>query len=323
MKVSIVLAAVAIAVAGGAARPAVAQQIPLHVFQPAERASAADFNANFNNLRVAIEAVTRRNAELVNRVRDLEASLATARQLNGILSIVNVNDVRTVRLTGVNFQVVNGLNRTETVNGAGNILVGYDEPHTFASTKPLCSAARALTGALLDTEADCLAAGEVFGTQHKSGSHNLVLGTQNGYSSFAGIVAGRLNYSNEMYASVLGGVDNRASGRFSAIVTAQGSATRGNSAAILGGIGNQANGSHAAVAGGVGNVANGAQSLVVGGERNEAPGEKAVVLGGFRNVVSGRQATLAGGRVNTVSGTAASLLGGANRAVSAEAASTP
>jgi hypothetical protein len=305
------------------AQPTFAQQIPLHVFQPGERASAADFNTNFNNLRLAIEAVNRRNADLVNRIRDLEASLAAARQLNGILSVETIGDVRTVRLTGVNFQVVNGLNRTESVNGAGNILIGYDEPTTFASIAPLCSAARALNGVLLATEADCLAAGEVFGTRHKSGSHNLVLGAQNGYSSFAGIVAGRLNYSNEMYASVLGGADNRASGRFSAILTAQGSTTRGNSSAILGGIGGQANGSHAAVAGGVGNVANGQHAVVVGGERNEAPGEKAVVLGGFRNIVSGRQATLTGGRVNTVSGPAASLLGGANRTVSGDAASQP
>ena len=298
-------------------------QIPLHVFQPGERATAADFNANFNNLRVAIEAANRRNAELVSRIRDLEASLVTLRQLNGVLTVENVNDVRTVRLTGVNFQVVNGLNRTESVNGAGNILIGYDEPSTFEFTAPLCSSARARNGALITTEAECLTAGGVFGTQHKSGSHNLVLGTQNGYSSFAGIVAGRLNYSNEMYGSVLGGADNRASGRFSAILTAQGSTVRGNNAAILGGIGGQANGSHSTVLGGVGNVAAGLQAIVVGGERNEAPGEKSVVLGGFRNTVSGRQATLSGGRVNTVSGQAASLLGGANRTVNAADVAQP
>ena len=300
---------------GSFAQPSDAQ-IALHVFQPGGRASAADFNANFNALKAAIEAGERRNAALTNRVRDLEAALTMLRQLNGVLSIETVNDVRTVRLTGVNFQVVNGLGRTESVNGAGNILVGYDEPNTFEFTAPLCSSARARTGALIASEADCLTAGGVFGTQHKSGSHNLVLGTQNGYSSFAGIVAGRLNYSNEIYASVLGGVDNRASGRFSAVVTAQGSTARGANSAILGGIGGQANGSHSTVVGGIGNVAAGQQSVVVGGERNEAPGEKSVMLGGFRNVVSGVHATVSGGRVNTVSGQASSLLGGANRAVS-------
>lgn len=298
-------------------------QIALHVFQPGERATAADFNANFNNLRVAIEAANRRNAELVSRIRDLEASLVTLRQLNGVLTIENVNDVRTVRLTGVNLQVVNGLDRTESVNGAGNILIGYDEPTTFEFTAPLCSRARARNGAPIANEADCLTAGGVFGVQHKSGSHNLVLGTQNGYSSFAGIVAGRLNYSNEMYGSVLGGADNRASGRFSAVLTAQGSTVRGNNAAILGGIGNQANGSHSTVAGGIGNVAAGQQAIVVGGERNEAPGEKSVMVGGFRNVVSGTHATVSGGRVNTVSGQAASLLGGANRTVTTPNAAQP
>lgn len=300
---------------GTLAQPADAQ-IALHAFQPGERARAADVNGNFNNLRTAIEASERRNAELTNRIRDLEAAIANLRELNGALSVETLNGVRTVRLSGVNFQVVNGLNRTESVNGAGNILIGYDEPSTFEFTDPLCSSASARNGAAIATEAECLAAGGIFGIQHKSGSHNLVLGTQNGYSSFAAIVSGRLNYSNEMHASVLGGVDNRASGRFSTILGGQGSIVRGGNGAIVGGIGQQANGSHSVVVGGVGNVAAGLQGVVVGGELNEAPGEKSVVLGGFRNTVSGRQATLSGGRVNTVSGQAASLLGGANRTVS-------
>jgi hypothetical protein len=309
-----ILAAAAV-LSGAFASPSHAQ-IALHAFQPGERARAADVNGNFNNLRSAIEASERRNAELTNRIRDLEAALVTLRQLDDVLSIETQNGVRTVRLSGVNFQVVNGLDRTESVNGAGNILIGYDEPSTFEFTDPLCSSARARNGALIVDEAGCLAAGGIFGTQHKSGSHNLVLGTQNGYSSFAAIVSGRLNYSNEMHASVLGGVDNRASGRFASVLGGQGSVVRGNNGVITGGIGAQANGSHAVVVGGVGNVADGLQSIVVGGERNEAPGEKSVVLGGFRNTVSGRQATLSGGRVNTVSGQAASLLGGANRTVS-------
>jgi hypothetical protein len=315
------LAAVA-AMLGAYAQPSNAQ-VALHAFQPGERARAADVNGNFNNLRTAIEASDRRNAELTNRIRDLEAAIATLRELNGALSIETLNGVRTVRLSGVNFQVVNGLNRTESVNGAGNILIGYDEPTTFEFTDPLCSSARARNGASIANEAECLAAGGVFGTQHKSGSHNLVLGTQNGYSSFAGIVAGSLNFINDDHASVLGGIDNRSSNRFATILGGQGSFARGATATVMGGIGNQANGRLSTVLGGIGNVASGEQAAIVGGERNEAPGNKSAILGGFRNIVSGEQSTISGGRVNTVSGQASSLLGGANRTVTAGGASTP
>jgi trimeric autotransporter adhesin len=284
-------------------------QVALHVFQPGERATAADFNANFNNLKLAVEAAERRNVELQNRIRNLEASLSNVRALNGVLSIEGVNGVRTVRLTGVNLQVVNGLSRTETINGAGNIIIGYDEPNSF-TTKPICSQARAFNGALIADEAGCLAAGGVFSTQHKSGSHNLVLGTQNGYSSFGGMVGGRFNYINEIFASVLGGVDNRASGRFSAIVSGQGHLTQESGATVLGGIGNQALSRNSSITGGVGNVATGESSSITGGERNTASGRISTAVGGLLNSASGQGATVTGGRNNVASGTHSNIAGG-------------
>jgi hypothetical protein len=284
-------------------------EVALHVFKRGERATAADFNANFNNLKLAVEAAERRNVELQNRIRNLEASLSNVRALNGVLSIEGVNGVRTVRLTGVNLQVVNGLSRTETINGAGNLIIGYDEPNSFTS-KPICSQARALNGALITDEAGCLAAGGVFSTQHKSGSHNLVLGTQNGYSSFGGIVGGRFNYINEIFASVLGGVDNRASGRFSAIVSGQGHLTQESGATVLGGIGNQALSRNSSVTGGVGNVATGENSSITGGERNTASGRTSTAVGGLLNSASGQGATVTGGRNNVASGTHSNTAGG-------------
>jgi len=283
-------------------------EVALHVFQPGERATAADFNANFNNLKLAVEAAERRNVELQNRIRNLEAALSNVRALNSVLSIEGVNGVRTVRLTGVNLQVVNGLARTETINGAGNIIIGYDEPNSF-TTKPICSQARALNGALITDEAGCLAAGGVFSTQHKSGSHNLVLGTQNGYSSFGGIVGGRFNYINEIFASVLGGVDNRASGRFSAIVSGQGHLTQESGAAVLGGIGNQALSRNSSITGGVGNVATGENSSITGGERNTASGRSSTAAGGLLNTASGAGATVTGGRNNVASGANSNITG--------------
>ena len=283
--------------------------VQLHVFQPGERATAANFNNNFNNLKLAVLAAERRNVELQNRIRDLEAALSNVRALNSVVTLDSVNGVRTVRLTGVNLQVVNGLSRTETINGAGNLIIGYDEPNSF-TTKPICSQARAFNGALITDEAGCLVAGGVFSTQHKSGSHNLVLGTQNGYSSYGGIVGGRFNYINEIFASVVGGVDNRASGRFSAIFSGQGHLTQESGAAILGGIGNQALARNSSITGGVGNVASGENASISGGERNTASGRTSTVSGGLLNTASGSGATVSGGRNNVAAGTNSATFGG-------------
>lgn len=289
-------------------------EVVLHTFQPGERARASDVNGNFNSLKVAVEAAERRNVELQNRIRDLEAALSNVRALNNVMTVETINGERTVRLTGVNLQVVNGLNRTESINGAGNIIIGYDEPNSF-TTKPICSQARALNGTLLTDEAGCLAAGGVFSTQHKSGSHNLVLGTQNGYSSFGGMVGGRFNYINEIFATAVGGVDNRASGAFSVIVAGQGHLTQ-ESAAILGGIGNQALARNSSITGGVGNVASGENASITGGERNTATGRTSTVTGGLLNNASGQGANVSGGRNNVASGTNSSILGGNTRSLS-------
>jgi hypothetical protein len=310
------LLAAYVAVLVSAAPALVRAEVQLHTFQAGERARAADVNGNFNNLKVAVEAAERRNAELTSRIRDLEAAIATVRQLNGALSIENLNGVRTVRLSGVNLQVVNGLNRTDTVNGAGNIIVGYDEANTF-TTAPICSKAHALNGSEIVTEGGCLAAGGIFSTQQKSGSHNLVMGLGNGYSSFGGIVSGRFNYINEMFAAVVAGVDNRASGRFSGIFGGQGHLTQDSGTTVLGGIGAQARGHLATVVGGVGNVASGENATIAGGERNVASGRTSYASGGLLNTASGQSSTATGGRNNTVSGLRNSNFGGDSRNVTA------
>ena len=45
------------------------------------------------------------------------------------LSLVDLDDgtgslVRTLRITGVNIQIVNGMGKTATTNGSGNLIVG-------------------------------------------------------------------------------------------------------------------------------------------------------------------------------------------------------
>jgi hypothetical protein len=70
------------------------------------------------------------------------------------------------------------------VNGEGNLIVGYDEnPY----------------GAL------------------RTGSHNLVIGPQHGYSSFGGLVAGIRNTISGEWPSISGGFDNEASAENSTV----------------------------------------------------------------------------------------------------------
>ena len=83
--------------------------------------------------------------------------------------------------TGVNVHVRSGSGATDgSVNGLGNLIVGYDE----------------LRGSGLDD---------------KTGSHNLVVGPTHNYSSYGGLVAGCRNAVSGIYASVSGGSNNAAS----------------------------------------------------------------------------------------------------------------
>src|SRR5262249_49290317 len=97
-----------------------------------------------------------------------------------------------VVITGANLRIVNGLGTTETTNGGGNLIVGYNESR---QGNPDCSGS---TGS--------------FCTDTHTGSHNVVVGQQNNFSSFGGLVVGEHNEISGTFASVSGGSSNIASG---------------------------------------------------------------------------------------------------------------
>jgi len=71
-----------------------------------------------------------------------------------------------VVITGANLRIVNGLGSTLTTNGLGNLIVGYNELRQefggcSGSTGPFC-------------------------TDSRTGSHNVVVGRANNFSSFGG-----------------------------------------------------------------------------------------------------------------------------------------
>jgi hypothetical protein len=186
-----------------------------------------------------------------------------------------------VVITGANLRIVNGLGTTESMNGSGNLIVGYNELRSSFDchpTNPLCIDVR-------------------------TGSHNVVVGDRHNFSSFGGVVVGRANEISGVFASVTGGVGNTASGPWSS---------------VSGGNANTASGQESSVNGGVANTASGQSSSVNGGIHNVASGEDASISGGFLNTAKGLFSSVGGGENNTASGESASVSGGLNRTAPAQ-----
>ena len=132
-----------------------------------------------------------------------------------------VGGKHTVEFSAVNLQVVDGTGATASVNGTGNLVIGYAEN----------SSNRARTG-----------------------SHNLIVGAQNGWTSFSDLVTGGDNQASGPNSAVFG-EDNAATGQFT-LDAGYGSTTSGSYSSILGGVRNVTSGAHAAILGGEYNQAN-------------------------------------------------------------------
>jgi hypothetical protein len=193
-----------------------------------------------------------------SRLATLETKLARVFVVNGGNDIV---------ISGANLNIVNGGGNTQTANGLGNLILGYNEAR----------------GGGLD---------------QRTGSHNLVLGQQNNYTSFGGIIGGYQNTIAGPFAHVLTGHQNGALSFYSCIAT---------------GFSNNAANTYAAVLGGALNVASGLVSCVSGGNDNDATGPTSSVSGGTANTASGSSSSVSGGESNIASGFQSSVSGGNSR----------
>jgi hypothetical protein len=177
------------------------------------------------------------NSSLQSQVNSLQTQLATV-QSNKALKLGPFVDVDpnpengvigpNIKFTGANIHILSGSGATDdklshggTLTGLGNLIIGYDE-------------------------ASGLPAGA------RGGSHNLVIGTGNSFTSsaFGGLVAGENNTVSNAGASVSGG------------------------------FGSDAEGEGASVSGGNSNIAAGFNASAIGGSFNRANGDLSVVLGG-------------------------------------------
>jgi hypothetical protein len=132
-------------------------------------------------------------------------------------------------VTGANLHVVNGAGATDSTNGFGNIIIGYNEARGTANTLP----------------------------NVRTGSHMLVVGSQLNYSQFGGIVAGFRNATSGPYSSVTGGFSSQAGGAYSSVTGGISARAYGEFSSITGGAGNSALGQYSSVTGGQSNVADG------------------------------------------------------------------
>jgi hypothetical protein len=191
-------------------------------------------------------------ASLTSQVTTLEGQVSTLQSnvsaLQSLLDGVTRPDANTLMFSGMNLQVVNGTGQTDgSPNGLGNLILGYN------------------TGSAAD----------------KTGSHDLVIGDDNAYTSTSGIVSG---------------TDNRISGQY-ALASGGGNSATGLDSFATGG-GN--------LASGVGSFATGGSNLVSGvasfatGFENTVSGDDSFATG-FQNTASGDD-SFGSGFINTASG---------------------
>ena len=184
----------------------------------------------------------------------------------GLSDHVSLDDNQTLLISGVNLQVVNGTGSTSAVNGLGNFIVGYNESDSL--------------------------------TTERGGSHNLVMGRWNQYSSFSGIAHGLRNSVLNDESAVIAGSNNVVIGVRSAVFGGDRNTASGNKVVAIGGAQNEAKGSVTVAMGGENNEVDGSACIALGGLDNSALGGHDVLVGGGNNITSGDKSVLVGGQSN-------------------------
>jgi hypothetical protein len=304
------LGTAALIAAAAIALPGIAGTVTgLTTFTANTPARASEVNGNFTAVKTAVDDNQAQITALNARITALEAQLTNVVALNAYLSLQTVNGHPTVRVSAANLQVVNGEGSTDQTNGLGNLIVGYDEARPDTAS-PTCSRAVANS---IQSQTACSDGGGVWARNHKSGSHNLVLGTKNNYSSYGGAIFGSGNALTDAYASVTGGQNNVAGGPLSSVTGGSTNSAWGFYSSVTGGSLNQSTGEGASVSGGSRGQATALAAAIAGGGSNLASGDFSSIAGGFGNQTPGNASAVSGGFGNVASGTASTVGGGQSR----------
>jgi hypothetical protein len=196
---------------------------------------------------------------------------------------------KSTTFTGCNLYIQNGLGVTNgnpndpsgtgdfIVNGLGNLILGYNVTGRITIDP--------FTGLPLPDDV-------------RTGSHNLILGDFNNYSSFGGIVAGQFSTVSGAYATVTGGQGNSAANAFASVSGGSGNLASGANSSVSGGASNVAAATYASISGGANNLASNLYASVSGGNANTASGRTSTVSGGS-SIIQGSEVGWSGGSFHT------------------------
>ena len=200
------------------------------------------------NVQAAIDEIC---AGYELRIAALEAKLAH------VTVGTDANNKPAITVSGANLYVNNDTGfTTGHANGTGNIIVGYNEERGG-------------------------------GGNVRTGSHNIVVGKQNNYTSCVGLNVGLSNELGATWGTVLGAYN----------------AVTNTGASVTGGMYNTASGQNSSVSGGLETTASGDYSSVAGGFQSTASAPNSFVAGGYRNRANGWFSSAVGGRENYTEGT--------------------
>lgn len=255
--------------------PGIASQVTsLVTFSAGTPAKASEVNGNFTAVKTAVDDNQAQITALNARIALLESKLTNVTALNDYLSLQTVNGHPTVRVSAANFQIVNGMNKTDSINGTGNLIVGYDET----------------AGQLVMSDATTF---EPI-NREKTGSHNLVIGAAHSYRGTGGIVSGFGNLIYGSYSAAIGGANNTATS-LSVVLGGYENNAAGEASIISGGRANFTTGRKSVIGGGYNNRASGVYSVVTGGAANSAEAYSSVVGGGAGNIADDDYGVVSGG----------------------------
>lgn len=174
------------------------------------------FQEKLDNMQAQIDHLRIIDEKPVDNKRRLR--LVSTNPLAKMLACVSPRSTgKDLIFEGCNIHIRNQQGETETHNGLGNLIIGYNEGK------------------------DGLV---------RTGSHNLVVGSMHTYSSYGGIVAGDQNEISGPFAAVTGGSQNVASGNGSSIIGGRLNQAQGMYSSIVGGRGNIAKGRLSTILGG-------------------------------------------------------------------------
>jgi hypothetical protein len=193
------------------------------ICRDAELAVAVSTLMNEINLRpipdVGIDVdVAADSAEVEALKAQIDELQKTVARLSALLEGVTREGSELI-FSGMNINVVSGSGATDAApNGLGNLTIGYNEKDMSNQESIKLNA--------------------------KGGSHNLIIGKGQSYTSYGGFVAGASNSVSAPYATVTGGFNNSADGSYASVDGGQLNVASGDYATVSGGLARKAEGNN-------------------------------------------------------------------------------